>query len=206
MRFVLPTVLAAIGVSLSASATASEATPKDQTRQLAQLLAPESVATFSMGSLADIEARLQADMLNTTAAWRGRPCDPEVAACRDAAAAIAKRRAPAIAALQKQVAEDSVAAQLQGLTATETAAALLFMKSPEGQALAKHLRVLIGPPRNLEIRSQTVNAYLARFAEATKGMTDEFYDATETLPRQDYARIPAPAPPPPPPTSKPARE
>ncbi len=168
-------------------------------------LALASQAKLSIGmarspTLADVQASIERDLLNSAAAWRGPPCDNTDPKCREASKQVAKEVAPKIAAWDQARADHLVALTIDArMSPTEMAAAGRFLQTGAGQHLIAALNDL-GDPNNRMLAKLYLEGGGPPPPIENRTYIDRFYDLTASLPRTTHMMI---VPPPPMPSRKP---
>jgi hypothetical protein len=188
-----------IMLALSAIATAACAQPAGEPTQeaaaLARALSPERLLIFQVGAVEEIRSAIEQQLLNTTLAPRGPPCDPAHAECAAVARAIAAREAPAIQARRRALIERAYALYFERrMTADELRAARAFLATPSGRKLGEALSDLTGVRVDRERATEIVGTMMSEFQnfDGTTGLHDQFYDRTRHLPRRSLPFAPPP--------------
>ena len=173
--------------------------PSADAMRLAEALAIENLPLFPFPTVEAIERNLVSRMLNPY--QRGEPpCARSHPDCLRIASEIAAREAPGRRETLTSVVTRAYAIQFDAnMTAEQMRAALRFVATPDGQALAQALR----STGEQQVLMRVVESVGGSFDSLYQGpWTAEFRRRTDQLPRA--ARVPPPAPPPVPPRPRPA--
>ena len=167
---------------------------------LAEALIEAQPSSAAVDAMAQTLAR---NLLSSTAAARGRPCDRELPACRAAAERLAREEAPIVLAYRRAARVQMQAVLIQEtMSPQEITASAAFARTSAGKALVR----AIGRDSSTlsPAAQQTLGRILMRpiAPDGRRSLLDRFYDATEGLPRGEFRVVP----PPPMPSSNPRKQ
>lgn len=166
--------------------------PSTAALQLARAIAsPYFLPWLSRTTADEMKARVKAQLLSTQLATRGAPCNPNNAACRAVAEAIASKHAAEYAqAVNGAVDEGQARVYEAKMSRAQINAALAFVRTDAGKAFT-----------GIRMNGAADRALLAGIFETLKVPSapfEEFYDATKALPRAIIFSPPVIPPPRPP--------
>jgi hypothetical protein len=185
--------LTALSLPMSASALAPDRKPPSEAAlQLAKMIAaPYLLPWLSRTTADEMKARVKAQLLSTQLASRGAPCDPNNAACRAAAEAIASKHAAEYARAVNDAVDEGQAMVFDAkMSPAQIRATLAFVKTDAGKAFT-----------GMRMNGASDRALLTSIFETLKVPSppfEEFYDATKAWPRAVIFAPPVIPPPRPP--------
>lgn len=194
-------ILLIVGMVQSAGIVADARPPSASALALARLVSHGEPAAERLAKTAEgVTHRL----LNTFTR-RGAGCDPKVPSCLAAAQRIAREQAPIILAANKEARDEWRAIIMdETMTASEIAAATVFVATPAGRSFARALTLLEAPgDASPTLQRRLAIAMMKGRPSPEQGMFDRFYDLTVDLPRRSLPLVPPPPQPSPSPAAKP---
>jgi hypothetical protein len=194
VRNALPFLLS-IGIATSAlGQTVVQPIGSNKAIQIAELMRPKSTAS------ADIERMRQTvanNILRTTIVSLGPGCDPNVAACKDAANRLALKAVQNSANEQRALAVNALAIMLDyKLSAAEQDEVLGFLKRLGGASFASAL-IELSDQRNWspEIHNKLARLYqdsATTETRSSRSLQEQFFNETKALPRRTVMLPPSP--------------
>jgi hypothetical protein len=179
------------------------AEPGPAALRVAALLLPDDLPSAT----AKWDEVIRDQLLRTTLAWRGLPCDQNDGRCVEAARKVASRNAPLAVQAQRSAKQWYYGIILQQkLSAEELAAAERFLASKSGAGLRSGLAYLLDAESDPTLSYAIQMAAAEQMSKRWKLTTaiEEFYDATAGLPRSTQT-VPAPPAPYTPPQQSPRK-
>jgi hypothetical protein len=207
VKRLLPQLVGAALV-VSASSTLAQPAPTPATEPsaaalaLARLLAPPSFADFRRVADKDAAAALEQQLLNSHYAPRGAPCAPDDPACVAAARQVAAKYGTLEARFAARIIDEGYARLFDAtMSPADISASTAFLRTGSGAKFRAALFALSAPRQgDFALFRRIYEATIAgETSSPTRGMFDEFYDRTQSLPRAPARPAPFAPPPPSPP-------